>query len=114
MRNCKVGDLAIVVQDNQKMENLGLIVRVLEPYGNMRWSVFNWKTKKYYKKRVDVLFSWTVEVVSEAAQIIYADDAGNLYGKRVGEIPDIFLRPIRPSSTEQTSENHQEEELEYV
>jgi len=114
MRNCRVGDLAIVVQDGQKMENLGLVVRVLESYGDMRWAVFNWKTKKYYKNRVDVLFTWTVEVVSEVGQIIYQDQDGNLYGKRVGEIPDIFLKPIRPPSAEHSSENHREEELEYV
>lgn len=99
MRNCKVGDLAIVVRDNDQLENLGLLVRVVKAYGEVRWTVFNWKTKRYYKRKVETLFTWTVEVVSETGQIIYSDTSGKLYGLRTGEIPDVCLRPL-PTITE--------------
>ena len=102
MKNCKVGDLAIVVRDNDQLENLGLLVRVVEAYGEMQWRVFNWKTKRYYKRKFETLFSWTVEVVSDTSQIIYSEESGNLYGLRVGEVPDAYLRPL-PTLTEDDS-----------
>jgi hypothetical protein len=94
MRNCKVGDLAIIVKDEAKMENLGLIVRVLSACGEKSWSAYNWKKKCYYKRKTDRLFTWRVEVVSETGQIIYSDGFDNLYGLRVGDMPDLYLRPL--------------------
>jgi hypothetical protein len=40
------------------------------------------------------LFTWRVEVFSETGQIIYSDGLGNLYGQKVGEIPDCYLKPL--------------------
>jgi hypothetical protein len=94
MRNCKVGDLAIIVKDEQKMENLGLVVRVLSACGERSWSAYNWQKKCYYKRKTNRLFTWIVEVVSETGQIIYSDSLGNLYGQKGGEVPDCYLRPL--------------------
>ena len=102
MRNCKVGDLAIIVRDNDKMENLGLIVRIVSAYGDIRWLDFNKKTGRYYKRKYTTLFSWKVQVVSDTSQIVYCDRQNTLYGELTGEVPDAYLRPL-PALSEDKS-----------
>ena len=102
MRNCKVGDLAIIVRDNDKMENLGLIVRIVSAYGDIRWLDFNKKAGRYYKRKYSTLFSWTVQVVSDTSQIIYADSEHTLYGEMTGEVPDTYLRPLTALSDDES------------
>jgi hypothetical protein len=95
MRNCKVGDLAVVVKDTGKMENLGLIVRVLNDCGPVNWVEMVCVDGKSPERVVTSLNSWHVEVVSDNAQIIYLDEIeGVLYGERTGDIPDAFLRRL--------------------
>jgi hypothetical protein len=86
MRNCKEGDLATIVKDFGKMENLGLIVRVIRAHGDDGWIEENGNSI--------LLFSWVVEVLSDTSQIIYSDIEGNFYGEKVGEVPDAYLRPL--------------------
>ena len=95
MRNCKVGDLAVVVKDTGKMENLGLIVRVLNDCGPVNWVEMVYVDGKSPERVVTSLNSWHVEVVSDNAQIIYLDEIeGVLYGERTGDIADAFLRRL--------------------
>ena len=102
MRNCKIGDLAIIVRDNDKMENLGLIVRIVSAYGDIRWLNFNKKTGRYYKRKYTTLFSWKVKVVSDTSQIIYSDRQNTLYGELTGEVPDAYLRPLPALSDDES------------
>ena len=95
MRNCKVGDLAVVVKDTGKLENLGLIVRVVNDCGPVDWVEFVCVDGKPPERVVTSLNSWHVEVVSDNGQIIYLDEIeGVLYGERTGDIPDAFLRRL--------------------
>jgi hypothetical protein len=95
MRNCKVGDLAVVVKDTGKMENLGLIVRIVNDCGPVNWVEMISVDGKSPERVVTSLNSWHVEVVSDNAQIIYLDEIeGVLYGERTGDIPDAFLRRL--------------------
>lgn len=95
MRNCKVGDLAVVVKDTGKMENLGLIVRVVSDCGPVNWVEMVSVDGKSPERVVTSLNSWHVEVVSDNAQIIYLDEIeAVLYGERTGDIPDAFLRRL--------------------
>jgi hypothetical protein len=95
MRNCKVGDLAVVVKDTGKMENLGLIVRIVNDCGPVNWVEMVCVDGKSPERVVTSLNSWHVEVVSDNAQIIYLDEIeGVLYGERTGDIPDAFLRRL--------------------
>ena len=94
MKNCKEGDLAIIVKDFGKMENIGLIVRVIRAHGDDGWIVENGKCV--------YLFSWVVEVLSDTSQIIYSDDEGNFYGEKVGDVPDAFLKPLPALNNEES------------
>ena len=99
--NCRVGDLAITVQAYNP-DNIGKIVRVIRSKGIGPWPDL-----------VGPQQIWEIESATPGVALIYSiNDVPFL--TQEGEAPDCFLRPIRPSSAEQTSENHQEEELEYV
>ena len=99
--NCRVGDLAITVQAYNP-DNIGKIVRIIRSKGIGPWPDL-----------VGPQQIWEIESATPGVSLTYSI-LGMLYPEEVGEAPDCFLRPIRPSSAEQTSENHQEEELEYV
>lgn len=83
MSNVTVGDLAIVVRDGGKKENLGLIVKVLEYDGMRRWEGFG-----EHK-------TWVVECAGRRL-LCYMDWSDRLYFLRVGKMPDCCLKPIRP------------------
>jgi len=102
MRNCKVGDLAIIVRDNDKMENLGLIVRIVSACGDIHWLDFNRQTGRYYKRKYTTLFSWNVQVVSDTSQIIYVDSEDTYYSEITGQVPDAYLRPLPALSDDES------------
>ena len=91
--NCQEGDLAIIVKDDGKHENLGLIVRVVSKYGMKKFYSYSHR-KQTWNKRPRRLFAWTVEVLSEYGTITYEGSFGVLYGYRSGEIPDSYLRRL--------------------
>jgi hypothetical protein len=91
--NCQEGDLAIIVKDDGKHENLGLIVRVVSKYGMKKFYSYS-QRRQTWNKRPRRLFAWTVEVLSEYGTLTYEDSFGTLYGYRCGEIPDSYLRRL--------------------
>jgi hypothetical protein len=99
--NCRVGDLAITVQAYNS-DNIGKIVRIIRSKGIGPWPDL-----------VGPQQIWEIESATPGVALIYSINDVPFLAQE-GEAPDCFLRPIRPSSAEQTSENHQEEELEYV
>jgi hypothetical protein len=91
--NCQEGDLAIIVNDDGKHENLGLIVRVVSQYGMKKFYSYS-QRRQTWNKRPRRLFAWTVEVLSEYGTLTYEDSFGTLYGYRCGELPDSYLRRL--------------------
>ena len=99
--NCKVGDLAITVKAYNP-GNIGKIVRIISSKGIGPWPDL-----------VGPQQIWDIEPATPGVSLIYSiEDVPFL--AQVGEALDCFLRPIRPTDAESTTENHQEEELEYV
>ncbi len=84
MLNCQVGDLAITVEA-ELTENIGKIVRVVAALGYQEWSCF-----------VRPVFLWEVEALGPACPLCYQVGSGPITAKMLGEVPDMFLRPIRP------------------
>ena len=84
MLNCQVGDLAITV-DAELTENIGKIVRIGAAVGYREWSCF-----------VRPVFLWEVEALGPECPLRYQVGSGPVTAKMVGEVSDMFLKPIRP------------------
>ena len=91
---CKVGDLAVTVEAQLPI-NIGNVVKVVGVGGYEKW--YGYKTK---------IFVWKVEVASADRPLIYEYPGGLIEKLLVGQIPDHFLRPIRPDELEQIQEDH--------
>ena len=85
--NVKPGDLAIVVDDGGKFENVGLIVNVVSFAGTMHWHEFGEQS------------TWLVDAAGPRG-ICYERSDGRLYFKRQGKVPDCCLKRIEPDMTE--------------
>mgnify|MGYP000061520222 CR=1 FL=1 len=103
--NCQQGDLAIIVKDDGKLENLGLIVRVVSKYGMKKFYSYS-QRRQTWNKRPRRLFAWTVEVLSEYGTLTYEDCFGTLYGYKSGEIPDSYLKRLPKLCEENTLEEN--------
>jgi hypothetical protein len=84
--NVKPGDLAIVVDDGGKCENVGLIVNVVSFAGTKHWHEFGERS------------SWMVETAGPRG-ICYEGSDGELYFKREGKMPDCCLKRIEGNLT---------------
>jgi hypothetical protein len=85
--NVKLGDLAIVVDDGGKFENLGLIVNVISFEGTLYWHEFGDQP------------TWRVDAAGPRG-LCYERSDGELYFKRQGKIPDCCLKRIKPDRNE--------------
>jgi hypothetical protein len=81
--NVKPGDLAIVVNDGGKHENVGLVVNVVSFEGNMDWYEFGEQP------------SWLVEAAGPRG-LCYERSDGELFFKCQGKVPDCCLKRIEP------------------
>ena len=99
--NCQEGDLAIIVKDDGKLENLGLIVKVVRWYGMKEIYSYNHHTQKWTKPTI-TLYAWTVEVLSENSTISYGTTTGKVYSKKRGWFPDSYLKRL-PKLCEENS-----------
>ena len=103
--NCQEGDLAIIVKDDGKLENLGLIVRVVSKYGMKKFYSYS-QRRQTWNKRPRRLFAWTVEVLSEYGTLTYEGSFGTLNGYKSGEVPDSYLRRL-PKLREEDSQDEE-------
>ena len=107
---CKVGDLAVTVEAELPI-NVGNVVKIVGASGYEKWS--SYKTK---------IFLWKVEVASADRPLIYEYPGGLIEKLLIGQIPDHYLRPIRPDELEDIEALLEdvplvlaaEEEVEYV
>ena len=83
--NCSINQLAVVI-DAEIPDNIGKFVHIVGIQGYVYWSDFE-----------EPLFMWVVESLNQDSPLIYCVD-GNIVTKSQGIVPDIFLRPIRPSN----------------
>jgi len=88
--NCGVGDLAITVMCNYP-ENLGKIVQILKPVGFKAWAGIEGQ-----------VFTWEVVVAGEKSWLLYEID-GCPMTKKVGYVPDLYLRRITPPKNKRNS-----------
>ncbi len=88
--NVKPGDLAIVVDDGGKFENLGLIVNVISFEGSFFWWEFGSQP------------SWQVKVFGSRGLCYWRSDH-ELYFERQGKMPDCCLKRIEPDLNEYDS-----------
>jgi len=103
--NCQQGDLAIIVKDDGKLENLGLIVKVVRWYGMKKIYSYNHHTQKWTKP-TRTLYAWTVEVLSENSTISYGTTTGKVYSKKRGWFPDSYLKRLPKLCEENTLEEN--------
>jgi len=113
---CKMGDLAVTVEAELPI-NIGNVVRIVGVSGYEKW--FGYKTK---------IFLWKVEVASPERPLVYEYPGGTTERLLTGQVPDHFLRPIRPDELEEIEalsedlpvgleneeEHERKEEVEYV
>ena len=90
--NCKVGNLAIIINDDGKKENLGIIVRIISPYGFNHWYTYSERLKRFCK-RSRRLYAWNVEALSPSG-ITYCNEDGVLRQAKFGIAPDSYLKPL--------------------
>ena len=103
--NCQQGDLAIIVKDDGKLENLGLIVKVVRWYGMKKIYSYNHHNQKWTKP-TRTLYAWTVEVLSENSTISYGTTTGKVYSKKRGWCPDNYLKRLPKLCEENTLEQN--------
>ena len=103
--NCQQGDLAIIVKDDGKLENLGLIVKVVRWYGMKKIYSYNHHNQKWTKP-TKTLCAWTVEVLSENSAISYGTTTGKVYSKKRGWFPDSYLKRLPKLCEENTLEEN--------
>ena len=90
--NCGVGDLAITVTCLNP-ENLGNIVEILKPVGFRRWINI-----------AEQVFTWEVLAVGENSLLLYEIE-GWPVTKKVGYVPDLYLRRITPPKNKKKNSN---------
>ena len=76
--NCKLGDLAVIVQDDFE-SNVGRFVRVIEPAEN--WADCD----------------WLCEAIGGEMAVLDPFDI-SIFWDTIAEFPDAWLRPIRGAS----------------
>ena len=103
--NCQKGDLAIIVKDDGKLENLGLIVRVVSQYGMKKFYSYSHRNQKWTNPTI-TLYAWTVEVLSENSTISYGTTTGKVYSKKRGWFPDSYLKRLPKLCEENTLEEN--------
>ena len=85
---CELGCIAMIT-DSKFSVNRGLIVKVIEPMGLMRWPGFD----------AEVMPIWRVQVLAQGHTICYhLPKKGELRHEKVGLVPDRFLRCLTPLS----------------
>lgn len=83
---CELGTIAIITRSKFSV-NRGIIVKVIEPMGLMRWPGFHG----------DVVPVWRVEVLCRKSTLCYhLPQKGELRHERTGLIPDRYMRAITP------------------
>lgn len=83
---CELGCIATITKSKFSI-NQGIIVRVIEPMGLMRWPGFG----------TEVIVIWRVEVLCQESAIRYhLPRKGELRKQKIGLVPDRFMRPITP------------------
>jgi len=90
---CKVGDLAIIVNDDLLQENLGVIVRIISSAGLKGWYPYS-KRLKRWSKRSKTLFTWNVVALSSLGICYNSTEDDSLYYLLSGRWPDADLRPL--------------------
>ena len=90
--NCGVGDLAITVTCLNP-ENLGNIVEILKPVGFRRWINI-----------AEQVFTWEVLAVGENSWLLYEIE-GWPVTKKIGYVPDLYLRRITPPKNKKKNSN---------
>ena len=88
--NVKPGDLAIVVDDGGKYENVGLVVNVVSFEGTMHWYEFGQQP------------SWLVDAAGPRG-LCYERSDGKLFFKRQGKVPDCCLKRVESDLDEDDS-----------
>ncbi|MBT8606370.1 hypothetical protein G6677_07845 [Polynucleobacter paneuropaeus] len=91
---CELGSIALIV-DSKFSINRGIIVRVIEPLGLMRWPGFEF----------NVIPVWRVEVLCKETTICYhLPQKGELRQESTGLVPDRFMRALTPLTGQQRFE----------
>ena len=86
--NCELGCIAMITNSKFSV-NRGLIVKVIEPMGLMRWPDFG----------LSVFPVWRVQVLAQGHTICYhLPKKGELRHEKVGLVPDRFMRSLTPLS----------------
>ena len=93
---CKMGDLAVTVEAELPI-NIGNVVKIIGVSGYQKWSSFKTKT-----------FLWKVEVASSERPLVYENPDGSTERALTGQVPDHYLRPIRPDELEWFQEAEQD------
>jgi hypothetical protein len=84
--NCELGGMAIIVKSKFAM-NRGIIVKIIEPIGLIRWPGFG----------KSVMPVWRVQVLCSQSTICYhLPQKGELRRETMGLVPDRFLRSLTP------------------
>jgi hypothetical protein len=83
---CELGGIAMIVKSKFAM-NRGIIVKIIEPMGFMRWPGFG----------KSVIPVWRVQVLCSQSTICYhLAKKGKLRREVIGLVPDRFLRSLTP------------------
>lgn len=83
---CELGITAMIIKSKFSI-NKGIIVKIIEPMGLMRWLGFG----------AEVTPVWRVEVLCRKSAIRYHfPRKGELRKERIGLVPDQFLLPLTP------------------
>ena len=83
---CELGGIALIVNSKFSV-NRGIIVKVIEPMGLMRWPGFG----------TEVMPIWRVQVLCDQSKICYhLPNKGELRHEKTGLVPDRFLRSLTP------------------
>jgi len=84
MRNCEVGDVAIIVDAHGNTENVGKAVLIVSEYGNVI----------VHEQEGDAgvsLFAWQVVLISDELLSYTLEDV-DLIAKQNGIVPDVYLK----------------------
>ena len=84
--HCELGSIAMITKSKFSI-NKGIIVKVIEPMGLMRWPGFGLRVTPV----------WRVRVLCKQTTICYhLPKKGELRREVVGLVPDQFLRSLTP------------------
>ncbi|SMC74636.1 hypothetical protein [Polynucleobacter kasalickyi] len=84
MRNCEVGDVAVIVNAHGNTENLGKAVLIVSEYGNVI----------VHEQAGDTgvtLFAWEVVLISDELLSDTLQDVDRI-AKQCGIVPDLYLK----------------------